>query len=331
MQPEPLPKPPMQPLPPPPMQQPPPMQPPSLMPPPPTRDRTRRRMRMRRRRQKRKPLRRLMLARAATQAPEKTGKSMPLDSKTHQAYWQRYVETRDPSIRETLITENAHLIKYVAGRLNIYFGAHLEFDDLVSFGVFGLIDAIDKFDPGKGVKFETYASLRIRGAIIDNIRELDWVPRSLRQKGKDLEKAYAELEYALGRLPTDQETADRLGLTMKEFNKFIGDASVSTLVSLEEVVEQGGEFDDSPWFENADDDPARRAENSELRDILAEEIDKLTEKEKSVITFYYYNDLTLREISSIMKVSESRISQLHTKAIAKLRGMLSKHMSYLGE
>ena len=256
---------------------------------------------------------------------------MPLDSKTQQAYWQKYSESKDPAIREALITENAHLIKYVAGRLNIYFGAHLDYDDIVSFGVFGLIDAIDKFDPGKGVKFETYASLRIRGAIIDNIRELDWVPRSLRQKGKDLEKAYTELEYSLGRPPTDEETAQKLGLSMKEFNKYLGDASVSTLVSLEEVVEQGGEFDDSPWFENAEDNPARQAENAELRDILADEIDKLTEKEKSVITFYYYNDLTLREISEIMKVSESRISQLHTKAIAKLRGKLSKHLSYFSE
>ena len=256
---------------------------------------------------------------------------MPLDSKTHQSYWQKYVETRDPAIREALITENAHLIKYVAGRLNIYFGANLEYDDLVSFGVFGLIDAIDKFDPGKGVKFETYASLRIRGAIIDNIRELDWVPRSLRQKGKDLEKALSELEYSLGRPPTDQETADKLGLSIKEYNKFLGDASVCTLVSLEEVIEQGGEHDDSPWFENAEDNPAKHAENAELRDLLADEIDRLTDKEKSVVTFYYYNDLTLREISEIMKVSESRISQLHTKAIAKLRAKLSERLSYFRE
>lgn len=256
---------------------------------------------------------------------------MPLDTKTHQQLWRQYTETKDPAIRETLITENAYLIKYVAGRLNIYFNANLEYDDLVSFGVFGLIDAIDKFDPNKGVKFETYASLRIRGAIIDNIRELDWVPRSLRQKGKDLEKVYSALENELGRPPTDQEAADKMGLSMKEFHKFISDASISTLVSLEEAVEQNSEYADDPWFEDVNENPARQAEFSEMKDILAKEIEKLSEKERTVISFYYFDELTLKEISAIMKVSESRISQLHTKAIAKLRGKLARHMSYLGE
>jgi RNA polymerase sigma factor for flagellar operon FliA len=256
---------------------------------------------------------------------------MPLDAKEHLNLWKQYTQTRDPAIRETLIVENAYLIKYVAGRLNIYFSANLEYDDLVSFGVFGLIDAIDKFDPGKGVKFETYASLRIRGAIIDNIRELDWVPRSLRQKGKDLEKAYAELEYVLGRPPTDEETAEKLGLSMKEFTKFVGDASVSTLVSLEEVVEQNSDYTDEPGFEDAAENPVKQAEFNELKELLAAEIDRLSEKEKTVITFYYFNELTLKEISGIMKVSESRISQLHTKAIAKLRGKLSKIAAYYGD
>ena len=254
-----------------------------------------------------------------------------LSAKEQQNLWKQYAATRDASIRETLILENAHLIKYVAGRLNIYFNANLEYDDLVSFGVFGLIDAIDKFDPNKGVKFETYASLRIRGAIIDNIRELDWVPRSLRQKGKELEKAYAGLEAELGRPPTDEETADRLGLTMKEFAKFVGDASISTLVSLEEVVEQNSEYADDPGLEDASENPVRQAEYSELKDLLAGEIEQLSEKEKTIITFYYFNELTLKEISHIMNVSESRISQLHTKAIAKLRGSMSKHMSYFGD
>ena len=256
---------------------------------------------------------------------------MPLDAKEHQNLWRQYAQTKDPAIRETLIVENAYLIKYVAGRLNIYFSANLEYDDLVSFGVFGLIDAIDKYDPNKGVKFETYASLRIRGAIIDNIRELDWVPRSLRQKGKDLEKAYTDLEYELGRPPSDEETAEKLGLSMKDFSKFVNDASISTLVSLEEVVEQNSDYPDDPGFEDITENPVKQAEFNELKEMLAGEIDRLSEKEKTVITFYYFNELTLKEISEIMKVSESRISQLHTKAIAKLRGKLSRHVSYFGE
>jgi len=256
---------------------------------------------------------------------------MPLDPKEHQNLWKQYALTKDAAIRETLIVENAYLIKYVAGRLNIYFSANLEYDDLVSFGVFGLIDAIDKFDPNKGVKFETYASLRIRGAIIDNIRDLDWVPRSLRQKGKDLEKAYADLEYELGRPPTDEETAEKLGLSMNDFTKFVSDASISALVSLEEVVEQNSDYPDDPGLEDISENPVKQAEFNELKELLAAEIDQLSEREKTVITFYYFNELTLKEISGIMKVSESRISQLHTKAIAKLRGKMSRHVSYFGE
>jgi RNA polymerase sigma factor for flagellar operon FliA len=253
---------------------------------------------------------------------------MPLDAKTHQQLWKQYARTKDPAIRETLITENAYLIKYVAGRLNIYFTASLEYDDLVSFGVFGLIDAIDKFDIGKGVKFETYASLRIRGAIIDNIREQDWVPRSLRQKGKDLERAYSELEIELGRPPSDEEAAAKMGLSMKEFSKLVDDASIATLVSLDETSEQNGEPGEGIEIEDGSDSPEKQAEASELREILAREIDKLSDKEKTVISFYYYDELTLKEISEIMKVSESRISQLHTKAVAKLRGKLAKQLSY---
>jgi len=256
---------------------------------------------------------------------------MSLDTKEHQNLWKQYALTKDPAIRETLIVENAYLIKYVAGRLNIYFSANLDYDDLVSFGVFGLIDAIDKYDPNKGVKFETYASLRIRGAIIDNIRELDWVPRSLRQKGKDLERAYSDLELEYGRPPTDEETAEKLGLSMKEFSKFVSDASVSTLISLEEVVEQNSDYSEDPGFEDISENPVKQAEYAELKEMLAGEIDQLSEKEKTVITFYYFNELTLKEISEIMKVSESRISQLHTKAISKLRGSMSRHLSYFGD
>ena len=149
-----------------------------------------------------------------------------------QELWRRYRETKDPSIKEQLIIEYADLIKYVAGRLSIYFGSNVEYDDLVGYGVFGLIDAIDKFDINKGVKFETYASLRIRGAIIDSIRELDWVPRSLRKKSKDLERAYSELENELGHAATDEQVAKKLGISVEELNKTLQEVNMSTIISL---------------------------------------------------------------------------------------------------
>ena len=243
--------------------------------------------------------------------------------------WKQYSETRDPATREKLILEYSYLVKYVAGRLNIYFGSNVEYDDLIGFGVFGLIDAIDKFDINKGTKFETYASLRIRGAIIDSIREMDWVPRSLRQKNKELEKVYWEIENQVGHSASDKEVADRLGITLDEFYKLINDISVSSIVSLEEFLEQNYEVGvDIPHL-NKDDRPENYIELSELKEILGDAINRLPEKEKTVISLYYFEELTLKEISAIMKVSESRISQLHTKAILRLRGKLGRHKSIL--
>lgn len=243
--------------------------------------------------------------------------------------WKQYGETKDPSIREKLILEYSHLIKFVAGRLSIYFGSNVEYDDLVSFGVFGLIDAIDKFDISKGVKFETYASLRIRGSIIDSIREMDWVPRSLRQKNKELEKVYFEIENELGHAATDQEVADKLGITLDEFYKLLNDVNVSSMVSLEEFLEQNYEIGVDTSHSSKEDSPEKYAEISEVKEILADSIGKLPEKEKTVISMYYFEELTLKEISAIMKVSESRISQLHTKAILRLRGKLARHKSLI--
>jgi len=242
-----------------------------------------------------------------------------------QDLWKKYQETKDQSIKEQLILEYADLVKYVAGRLSIYFGSNVEYDDLVGYGVFGLIDAIDKFDVHKGVKFETYASLRIRGAIIDSIRELDWVPRSLRKKSKDLERAYSELENELGHTATDEQVAKKLGISVEELNKTLREVNMSTMISLEDYLEQNYEsgFDTS----NDDEDriPEKRIEITEIKDILAESIEKLPEKERMVVTLYYFEELTLKEISAIMRVSESRISQLHTKAILRMRGRLERH------
>ncbi len=243
--------------------------------------------------------------------------------------WKQYGDTKDTSIREKLIVEYANLVKYVAGRLSMYFGTNVEYDDMVGFGVFGLIDAIDKFDLSKGVKFETYASLRIRGSIIDSIREMDWVPRSLRQKNKELERVYFEIENELGHSASDKEVAEKLGITLDEFYKMLNEVTVSSMVSLEEFLEQNYEIGVDQPNNRAEDRPESYIEISELKDILADAINRLPEKEKTVISLYYFEELTLKEISAIMKVSESRISQLHTKAILRLRGKLGRHKTIL--
>ena len=243
--------------------------------------------------------------------------------------WKTYSEIKSPSIREKLIIEYSPLVKYVAGRLSIYFGTHVEYDDLVSFGVFGLIDAIDKFDICKGVKFETYASLRIRGSIIDSIREMDWVPRSLRQKGKELEKVYSQVESELGHAATDKEVADKMGITVEDFSKLLNEVNVSSVMSLDEFLEQNYEIGVESNNVLKEGIPENYIEVKELKEILGNSISKLPDKEKMVVTFYYYEELTLKEISAIMGVSESRISQLHTKALLRLRGKLGRIKSAL--
>lgn len=243
--------------------------------------------------------------------------------------WKRYSVSKELPIREQLIIEYAHLVKYVAGRLSIYFGSNVDYDDLVGFGVFGLIDAIDKFDLNKGVKFETYASLRIRGSIIDSIREMDWVPRSLRQKNRELEKVYNEIENELGHSASDKDVAEKLGISIDEFYKLLNDVSISSMVSLEDLLEQNYEIGSEGSRGSKEDKPEGYLELTEIKEILIDAISRLPEKEKTVISLYYFDELTLKEISAIMKVSESRISQLHTKAILRMRGKLARHRSIL--
>ena len=245
------------------------------------------------------------------------------------ALWDEYKKSGSPEIKEALILKYAPLVKCVAGRIGIYFGGNVEYDDLVSYGIFGLIDAIEKFDLDKGVKFETYASLRIRGAIIDSVRNLDWIPRSWRQKSKDLEKIYSDLEHELGRSATDEDVAKKLGVTPEEFGKMLNDINISSLVSLDEFMEQNYDHGISPKETSKEMQPEGYVEKTELKNILGKSIDLLPEKEKLVVSLYYYEDLTLKEISVIMNVSESRISQLHTKAILRLRGKLSRQQNIL--
>lgn len=242
--------------------------------------------------------------------------------------WEAYSQKPTPKLREKLILEYAGLVKIIAGRLSMYLGYNVEYDDLVGYGVFGLIDAIDKFDYGKGVKFETYASLRIRGAILDQIRKMDWIPRTLRQKQKKLDAACAKLESEKGRAATEAELAAELELSIEEFESWQYQTQMAGLVSLDEYLEQGSELKMEPTHSGNSGcgQPEEQVEREELKRILAEAIEGLTEKEQKVIAFYYFEELTLKEISAVLEVSESRVSQLHTRALQKLKVKLGAYL-----
>ncbi|RCK77906.1 MAG: RNA polymerase sigma factor for flagellar operon [Candidatus Ozemobacter sibiricus] len=243
-----------------------------------------------------------------------------------QRLWAQYKQTRDQRIKDALIMKYASFVKYVAGRIAVNLPSNVEFDDLVSYGILGLIDAIDKYDPERKVKFKTYAKTRIRGAIFDELRVLDWTPRSIRQKARKLEKAYAKLEGKLGRDATDEEIAEFLKIDISELHKLFDETKKSLLLSLDEIFyddeEGSSRFD---FVENQkSDNPQAKIEEAEAKQILADAISKLSERERMVITLYYYEDLTSKEIGKILGVSDSRVSQLHTKAILRLRGRLAR-------
>ena len=240
-----------------------------------------------------------------------------------------YSKLRTPELREKIILEYASLVKVVAGRLSMYLGYNVEYEDLVSYGIFGLIDAIDKFDYGKGIKFETYASLRIRGSILDQIRKMDWIPRSVRQKQKAIDAAIKKLETEIGPNYTDEDMARELGISDDEYASWLGQTNVSNVSSLEDFVEQGNEIRSSvvPGYMRVE--PEAAVEEKELKEALMEALEALTEKEKTVVLLYYYEELTLKEISNVMDVSESRVSQLHSKALKKMRGYLGEDFAVL--
>ena len=245
--------------------------------------------------------------------------------------WDAYRQKKTQEIREQLIIEYAQLVKLVAGRLSMYLGHNVEYDDLVSYGIFGLIDAIDKFDLEKNVKFETYASLRIRGAILDQIRKMDWIPRSVRQRQRKIDEAMKQIEMRTGKTASDEELAKQLGLTDEELCSWQIQLKVTNVVSLNEFEETGPE----PMIDSAHpvrfSQPEEVVEEEELKEKLAESLELLTEKERRVIELYYYEDMTLKEISKILEVSESRISQLHTKALNKMRKKMGVYMNILTE
>ena len=246
-----------------------------------------------------------------------------------QKLWETYRKSPTPEMREQIILEYAPLVKVVAGRLSMYLGYNVEYEDLVSYGIFGLIDAIDKFDMQKDVKFETYASLRIRGAILDQIRKMDWIPRTVRQKQKKIDEAIRNIEMRTGKNATDEQVAGELGLEQEELTEWQSRLKITNVISLNEFLEQGqGPVMDARGNSHFSQ-PEDVVSESELKQVLEEALEVLTEKEKKVILLYYYEDLTLKEISKVLEVSESRVSQLHTKALLKMRAKMGKYMDIL--
>lgn len=252
-----------------------------------------------------------------------------MDENSRNHLWKEYISTKNSEIRDKIILEYAPLVKIVAGRLSIYLGYNVEYDDLVGYGIFGLIDAIDKFDYDKGVKFETYASLRIRGAILDQIRKMDWIPRSLRQKQKKMEAAISKIETQYGRPAKDEEIASELGIETEELINWQGQAKITNIISLDEFVEAAGEKEVNVIKSNSYEQPESIALKNEIKQQLMDSLEILTDKERKVILLYYYEELTLKEISRILEVSESRVSQLHTKALQKMKVKLGDYMEIL--
>ena len=254
-----------------------------------------------------------------------------MDEQGRKKLWEKYSSEKTAELREQLILEYAPLVKVVAGRLSMYLGYNVEYDDLVSYGIFGLIDAIDKFDFLKDVKFETYASLRIRGSILDQIRKMDWIPRTVRQRQRDIDKAMHEIELETGHPATDEELAAKLNISGDELNDWQSQLKVTNVISLNEFMESGAEVPNERNLASHFEGPEEVMDKKELKQKLMESLESLTEKEKQVILLYYYEELTLKEISYALEVSESRVSQLHTKALSKMREKLGRYMGILLE
>ncbi len=235
--------------------------------------------------------------------------------------WQRWFASRDPWARDRLIVHYSPLVKFVAGRVGAGLPSSVDPGDLVSAGVFGLIDAVERFDPERGVKFETFAVPRIRGAVFDGLRSLDWVPRSVRSRAREVETAFTELEGRLGRAPSDEELAGHLKITGTEFQKWLSSIASTTVGPLDRALVAGAE----PRALTGDvpDSPAAVVEEGEVRRLVKVEVRRLPEREKLVLSLYYDEGLTLAEIGSVLGVTESRVSQIHTKAVLHLRARLS--------
>ena len=242
--------------------------------------------------------------------------------------WQNYKNTTDSDLRERLILHYSPLVKYVAGRVGVGLPPNIEQADLVSYGIFGLIDAIDKFDLERAIKFETYAISRIRGAIIDELRAIDWIPRSVRFKAREVERAYAQLEADLHRTPSEAEVAAQMGIALDDLHQIFSQVSFVNVIALDELLSVGGEKGDKLSLvdtleDTKAEDPVLAFESEETKYLLAKAINMLPEREKIVVTLYYYEGLTLAEIGQVLGVTESRICQMHTKEVLQLRGKLA--------
>src|SRR5271166_369782 len=243
--------------------------------------------------------------------------------------WRRYKSDGDSRVRERLVVAYSPLVKYVAGRTAAGLPPHVEEADLISYGLVGLISAIERFDLSRDIKFETYAIMRIKGAIIDELRSMDWVPRSVRARAREVERANAKLENALQRSPTDEEIAEELGVTVEELNESLLAISHSSMVALDELWSVSDSSGDQVSLmdtieDHAAPDPAKALDVGDLKDRIADSIAKLPEREKLVIALYYYENLTLREIGEVLGVTESRVSQMHTKAVLRLRSRMQE-------
>lgn len=276
--------------------------------------------------------------RQASKAGQQVEKSSVSEKKRYEQLsedelWPEYLRTRNHIIREVIAEQYAPLVKYVAAKVASGLPQNIEFDDLIGYGAFGLIDAIEKYDPGRNTKFKTYAVTRIRGAIFDNLRDEDWVPRSVRQKIKDLESVVTSMENRLGRTVEDAEIAQEMGISLDEFHDLLKRINCTSVLSLNDTGHSGKDNErlsltellESPSSLN----PDSMVERSEIRKMVFDTIMGLPEKEKKVLILYYYEDLTLKEIGQVLEVTESRVSQLHTKAIFRLRTKLDKVRSSL--
>ena len=241
--------------------------------------------------------------------------------------WETYKAEADSRSRERLILQYSPLVKYVAGRVSVGLPATIEHGDLVSYGMFGLIDAIEKFDLDKGVRFETYAIARIKGAIIDELRSIDWVPRSVRGKARDVERALQALEAKLHRTPSEKELAEEMGISLKDLHNTLAQVSLTSLVALDDSF-SGDDNERQPLVDSLQDhkapDPEASYEDIEQKQLLAQAIGKMNERERTVVVLYYFEGMTLAQIGEVLGVTESRVCQMHTKAVLGLRAKMTE-------
>lgn len=239
------------------------------------------------------------------------------------ALWNAF-QRGDREARNMLIEEYTPLVKYVAGRVKLIVPGQIDFDDLVGFGIFGLIQSIERYDPEQGIKFSTYAAARIRGSILDELRAQDWISRSNRDKAKRLSQTYQKLEQQLGRNPEEEEVASDMGLTMEEYYQLVLEANIPELTSLNTLVDPDSSSELIDLIADDNDGPEEVLYDKEIQRLLGETIDRLKEQEKLVLALYYYEELTQMEIAQVLNLSPARVSQIHSKAILRLRGMLSR-------